>query len=158
MSVSTPILTTSSDIWARAADDDSSTAANPPATDHLLANIILSSRWRTARWPCFLLNACLTAILHLFGGSRQRRRAAIPSAPRRIQRDDVIRLHHDFPRIADGLAVPQKTARHSRLAALKSLCGKAGPAGDGIEQPFAPGAHVERDDLSIPAARSAIAP
>src|SRR5260370_17445450 len=39
MSVRTPILTTSSEIWARAACDDKTAAANAPSTDIFLAEI-----------------------------------------------------------------------------------------------------------------------
>src|SRR5258705_1232788 len=39
ISVRTPILTTSSEIWATAACDDKTTAANAPSTDIFLAEI-----------------------------------------------------------------------------------------------------------------------
>src|SRR5260221_14678482 len=54
MSVRTPILTTSSEIWAWAADDDDIAAANAASANIFLAEITNLLPFRSAHWPFFL--------------------------------------------------------------------------------------------------------
>jgi hypothetical protein len=65
---------------------------SPPVGERLVGHIF------------FIELKCLTAFLHLFGGSWQRRRTAITSAARRTQCDDIIRLHNDFPQAQQSSA------------------------------------------------------
>src|SRR5689334_952735 len=80
MSVSTPILTTSSETWASAAVDASIAAARIPSLDRFLANI-LSPPWNPARWPAFFAGGWsrrLVSFATVLGRRQRGRREGCP--------------------------------------------------------------------------------
>ena len=76
MSVSTPILTTSSETCASAAVDASIAAASIPSMDRFLANILSSPPWnrRVGRWFSQAVCSANWSHLQLFCARRQRGR------------------------------------------------------------------------------------